>query len=71
MNSIYINYVKIHHRNQRSESITPETPYHGCFWSLTALCDDGTLWNKSSIKEPWEQIPNVPQDNEEQTKAAK
>ena len=56
---------------QISESVTPETPYHACFWSLTALCDDGTLWNKSSIKEPWEQIPNVPQDNEEQTKAAK
>ena len=54
-----------------SEGITTATPYHGCFWSLTALCDDGTLWNKSSIKEPWEQIPNVPQDNEEQTKAAK
>ena len=38
---------------QISESIVPETQSHPLFWSLTALCDDGTLWNKAA---------NVPQD---------
>ena len=45
-----------------SESVVPETQFHQLFWSLTALCDDGTLWNKSAIKDDWVQIPNVPQD---------
>lgn len=47
---------------QISESVVPETQFHQLFWSLTALCDDGTLWNKSAIKDDWVQIPNVPQD---------
>jgi len=47
---------------QISESIVPETPSPPLFWSLTALCDDGTLWNKAAINDAWVQIPNVPQD---------
>lgn len=47
---------------QISESVVPETQFHQLVWSLTALCDDGTLWNKSAIKDDWVQIPNVPQD---------
>nr|DAD68328.1 MAG TPA: hypothetical protein [Podoviridae sp. ct4s49] len=47
---------------QISESIVPETQSHPLFWSLTALCDDGTLWNKAAINDAWVQIPNVPQD---------
>lgn len=51
---------------QISESYVGESQYHPCFWSLKVLCDDGTLWNKSSINTPWVQIPNVPQNEKQQ-----
>ncbi|OOF81816.1 hypothetical protein [Rodentibacter caecimuris] len=49
---------------QICESAIPATVTHSAEWSLTALCDDGTVWNKSTINKPWVQIENVPQDKQ-------
>ncbi|WKT00487.1 nucleoside triphosphate pyrophosphohydrolase family protein [Gallibacterium salpingitidis] len=51
---------------QISESITQDTEYADGYWSLIALCDDGTLWNKSSLSDNvWIRIEDVPQDDKQ------
>lgn len=47
---------------QITETMIPETEYSNLEHTLTALCDDGTVWHKSYILDKWVQIENVPQD---------
>ena len=32
--------------------------------TLTALCDDGTIWDFDYREKKWHKIPNIPQDTE-------
>ena len=34
-------------------------------WRLTALCDDGTLWQMRDVDGPWILLPGIPQGNED------
>ncbi len=38
------------------------------FWGITALCDDGTVWQLPEYESGWNRVPDIPQgietDNE-------
>ncbi|MBN6075751.1 hypothetical protein HYE60_10950 [Aggregatibacter actinomycetemcomitans] len=48
---------------QITETMIPETEHSNLEHTLTALCDDGTVWHKSYMLDKWVQIENVPQDD--------
>ncbi len=41
---------------QQVELAPAISPYQAARHSLTALCDDGTLWLKESLDEEWHEI---------------
>ena len=32
------------------------------FWGITALCDDGTVWQLPEYESGWNRVPDIPQD---------
>ena len=32
------------------------------FWGITALCDDGTVWQLLDYESGWNRVPDIPQD---------
>ena len=49
------------------ESIPGDTQNEHWF-NLTALCDDGTLWEFYGLTPAWRRLPSVPQDETEVAK---
>ena len=49
---------------QIATDVDTEDPY---FWGITALCDDGTVWQFANGFKGWRRVRDIPQD--EPTKA--
>jgi hypothetical protein len=47
----------------------PGSEKHCQWFSLFALCDDGTLWEYGGVTSfHWKQLPSIPQDETEEPK---
>ena len=44
----------------------PDSPSWNSFYTVTALCDDGTVWeldfNRETQQREWHKVPDIPQE---------